>query len=218
MTEYRLPPEARTWLNAVERALTNVRPPQRVEIVDGLRAHIIEALERGDAVDDVLYRLGSPTEIANLAAQEELETIPTSMAPTRYVTVQRVVQFAACALAIVAASVIALLPGSVENTVDSHGNITSTTTTIALFNMDQKVAATLVVAILLTAVPLLVRGRGWRPVTISVAILMVVLAALTTLWIVGWFIVPAAVLSVIAACLPTTARRRSASRPKSVAV
>lgn len=207
MTEYLLPPDANAWLDAVELALSNVRLPQRAEIVDGLRAHIIEVLERGETVDGVLSRLGSPTEIANHAAQEEVGTPPNSAAPVRHFTR---VQLAAFELAIVAACAIAFLPGYVQNTVDSHGKVTSTTTSIALFSMDPKVAVTLAVAILLTAVPLLVRGQAWRPVTISVAVLMAVLAAVTTLWIVGWFIVPAAVLSVIAAWLPARSRRRSA--------
>lgn len=218
MSEYRLPTEARDWLSAVERALANVEPRQRAEIIDGLRAHIIEALGRGDAVDLVLSRLGSPEEIADLAAREELVTPPSSVARSRYFTVRRVIQLSAFVLALVAFASLALLPGFVENTFDGNGEITSTTTTIALFNMDRMVAATLMIAILVTGTPLVVRGRAWQPVTIGVAVFMVILAALSTFWIVGWFIVPAAVASVIAACAPRTVRSRSTSGTEPVKV
>lgn len=210
MTDYELPSKARVWLDAVQHALSNIEPLQRAEIVDGLRAHIIEALGRGDTVDVVLSRLGSPDEIADLAEREELVTVPSRVVRSRHLTGRRVAQFAAFGLAIVAFASLAPLPGYVENTFDSNGEITSTTTTIALFNMDRMVAAILIVAILLTGTPLIVRGRAQQPVTVGVAVILVAFAAISTLWIVGWFIMPAAVASLIAACIRPSTRPTAA--------
>lgn len=71
MSGYRLPRSARAWLKEVDLALAGVDGQQRAEIVDGLRAHIIEALDQGDSVDLILGRLGSPAEIGQQASAEE---------------------------------------------------------------------------------------------------------------------------------------------------
>ncbi|OMH29692.1 hypothetical protein BKD30_00160 [Tersicoccus phoenicis] len=60
----------------------------------------------------------------------------------------------------------------------------------------------------LTAVPLLVRRRPVRPVAAWIGALMVLLAVATIGWNVGWFLLPAAAATVVAAVLPNGPRKR----------
>lgn len=130
-------------------------------------------------------------------------------------TAKRTAQIISFALVLLAAAIISLRTGYVGSTIDPDtGEVISTTTQIVLFNMDPKVAGTLVAALLLTAVPPFIQGRRMPLTTACVAGLMVILALATTIWIVGWFILPAAIAAVIAATLPITHRDRHAFRPQ----
>jgi hypothetical protein len=228
VTHNELPAEATAWLAAAEHALLNTATHQRTEIMDGLRSHITEALARGEAVDDVLERLGPPADVADPDGEDLIrQPEATGLAPVGpdhpprrreikgYLTAKRIAQLSGFALAFLTAACISLLPGYVETTVDpATGQIIDTTSHIALFSMDPRTAATLAAAILLTAVPPLVRGRAMQPVTICVAALTVLLAFSTMMWIVGWFILPVALATVIAAALSSAPRDQRLSRLK----
>ena len=221
MTHNELPAEATAWLAAAEQALLNAAAPQRAEIMDGLRSHISEALARGETVDDVLERLGPPAGVADPDGEDFFIRQPevtrtAEVGPDRpparrgmkgYLTAKRIAQLIAFALAFLTAACISLLPSYVETTVDpATGEIIDTTSHIALFSMDPKTAAAFAAGILLTAVPPLVHGKAMQPVTICVAVLTVLLAFSTMMWIVGWFILPAAIATIIAAALPSLPR------------
>lgn len=224
MTHNELPPEAVAWLAAAEQTLRRASAEQTTEIMEGLRSHITEALARGEAVDDVLMRLGSPTDVADpmleeiprrrpviKPAQEQLSAPQQRPGLKGYMTAKRTAQIISFALALLAAAIISLRTGYVSSTVDPDtGEVISTTTHLVLFSMDPKVAATLIAALLLTAVPPFVRGRRMPLTTACVAGIMTILAITTTVWIVGWFILPAAIAAVIAATLPFTPRERRA--------
>lgn len=222
MTHNELPAEAVAWLAAAEQTLWRASAEQTTEIMDGLRSHITEALARGEAVDDVLSRLGPPTDVADPVLEDipgrrpdiKPTQVQSTIPPQRpgikgYMTATRTAQIVSFSLVLLAAAIISLRTGYVGSTIDPDtGEVISTTTQLVLFNMDPKVAATLIAALLLTAVPPLIRGRRMPLTTVCVAGLMVTLAIVTTIWIVGWFILPAAIATVIAATLPITRRER----------
>ena len=223
MTHDELPAEATAWLAAAELSLLNVATHQRAEIMDGLRSHITDALARGEIVDNVLERLGPPAGVADSDGEDSVIRHPEVIRPAaigndhpprrrgtkEYLTAKRIAQLIAFALAFMTAACISLIPSYVENTVDPvTGEIIDTTSHIALFSMDPRTAATFAAGILLTAVPPLVHGKAMQPVTICVAALTVLLAVSTMMWIVGWFILPAAITTVIAASLPSLPRGR----------
>lgn len=226
MTHNELPAEAVAWLAAAEQTLRRASAEQTAEIMDGLRSHITEALARGEAVDDVLTRLGPPTDVADPMLEELPRRRPDinpaqvqSTAPPQrpglkgYMTAKRTAQIISFALALLAAAIISLRTGYVGSTIDPDtGEVISTTTQLVLFNMDPKIAVTLIAALLLTAVPPFVRGRRMPLTTACVAGIMTILAITTTIWIVGWFILPAAIAAVIAATIPIAPRERRAFR------
>lgn len=226
MTHNELPAEAVAWLAAAERTLRRASAEQTTEIMDGLRSHITEALARGEAVDDVLMRLGPPTDVADPVFEEiprrRPDVKPAQMQPPAppqrsgikgYMSAKRTAQIVSFVLALLATAIISLRTGYVGSTIDpGTGEVISTTTQLVLFSMDPKVAVTLIAALLLTAVPPFVRGRRMPLITVFVAGLMVTLAIASTIWIVGWFVLPAAIAAVIAATIPIKPRELPAFR------
>jgi uncharacterized membrane protein len=227
VTRNDLPDEAEAWLAAAEQALRHAFAEQTTEIMDGLRSHITEALARGEEVNEVLTRLGPPAYVADPVIEDvpgrrasiiKPVQVPATTPPQRpgikgYMTAKRTAQVSSFALALLAAVIISLQTGYVGYTVNREtGEILSTTTQIALFNMDSKVAGTLVAALLLTAIPPFIRGRRMALVTACISSLLVILALATTIWIVGWFILPAAIAAVVATTLPIAPRDRRAFR------
>lgn len=229
MTEFNLPAQAIAWLAAAERALSGTDAAQKDEILDGLRSHITEALSRGEALDDVLTRLGPAAEIRDSTAsagpdvRRPIEADPVVDAPQvdpvneRYFTTRRVLQIGSLLLALAAAVYLSLQPGYTESTLDSAGNIVSETTTLAFFTMGPKIAGPLIAAVALTAVPLFVRVST-RRINLTVASLLGILAVLSTYWIIGWFILPAAIVSIIAATLRSTPRKPMAPRHEAATI
>ncbi len=67
----RLPDRAAAWLNAVDERLSHLDKRQREEIVDGLRLHLLEAIDSGEEADDALVRLGSPDHVAALSPRDD---------------------------------------------------------------------------------------------------------------------------------------------------
>lgn len=225
MTEFHLPAQAIAWLADAERALSGTDAAQKDLILDGLRSHITEALSRGEALDDVLTRLGPAAEIRDSAASDgpdarrRADADAVAEAPRvdpvieRYFTTRRALQLGSLLLALAAAVYISLQPGYVAATLDSTGRIVSETTALAFFTMGPKAAGTLIAAIALTAVPLFLEPRA-RHLNLAVALILVVLAVLSTYWMIGWFILPAALVSVIAATLRYLPRKPMAPRPE----
>lgn len=215
MNDYELPAEAEAWLGSVKRALVNADPAQRAEIIDGLRAHIMDALERGDAIAVVLAKLGSPADIATQTGNDQAfpaSTVPVSpeTIDTHYLNPRRIAQIVAFGFAITAAAVVAFLPGYTSQTFDAEGQLLSSETSILLFSMGLTLGVPLVLSILISAIPLALRGKAWRwASTMSAAAMVVVVASLAVVSVAFWFLVPSALAEVTAALLPTRARRTS---------
>lgn len=220
MNDYELPAEAEAWLGSVKRALVNADPAQRAEIIDGLRAHIMDALERGDAIAVVLAKLGSPADIATQTGNDQavpVSTVPVSTVPvspetidTHYLNPRRIAQIVAFGLAITAAAVVAFLPGYTSQTFDAEGQLLSSETSILLFSMGLTLGVPLVLSILISAIPLALRGKAWRLASkMSAVALVVVVASVAVVSVAFWFLVPSVLAEVTAALLPTRARRTS---------
>lgn len=206
MSDYDMPREGRAWLGAVERALSSIDAAQRLEIVDGLRAHILDSLDRGDAIDGILARLGTPTSIVG---QTEIETARSADARSerpRPLTAKRILQIVAFGSVVAAICVIGLLPGYSGLTLDANGEIITVTTLIGfqnIANWSPIFTGSMVLALLVTAVPLFVRGVVWARMSLAAAILMFVITVTSIVLIGNWPLVPAAVASVLAAVLPS---------------
>ncbi|GAA1991744.1 hypothetical protein [Microbacterium pumilum] len=113
---------------------------------------------------------------------------------------KRRVQIAALALAVLAAVVLLVVPTYESVTVSSDGGEISTSLTM-LQAVGPWIFVVLLVPVLATAVPVFARGRAWSVLSMIGAIVLsgfVILSLLT----IGMFFVPAAIASVVAACLP----------------
>lgn len=211
MSEDMMPPEGQTWLRTVEHNLATMQSADRMEIIDGLRAHILDALDGGDNIRTVLGRLGTPSSVADQAI---LEYDPAhGDEPPKYLNAKRVLQFTALGLTVVATLIIGFLPSYTATSIGDDGRITSATTNgfQNLINLSPYFVSGTVLALLLTVAPLLVRGRAWTTVSIVSASSLAVVAAASVVLIGNWLLVPPAVVSILAAILRPQQRHARAT-------
>ncbi len=149
----RLPDRAAAWLDAIDERLSHLDKRQREEIVDGLRLHLLEAIDSGEEADDVLVRLGSPDHVAALSPRDD-----EFAAHSDYWNAKRVIQIIALALTAAAVSAITLLPSYVSVTTDSAGNESITTQTVLEVGGIGFVAI-LAIPLIFAAAPLFARGE-----------------------------------------------------------
>ena len=122
--------------------------------------------------------------------------------------VKRLLQWLTLVLTVAASMLLAFLPVYSGATSDSNGTSTETSATLVQEN-GPSVLVVLAIPILISLLPLFARGRAWQPLSITAAILLgfaVFLGILT----IGIFFVPAMVVEIAAASLPTRATRRKA--------
>lgn len=202
MNENTMPPEAQMWLRAVEKKLDSIERADRLEIVDGLRAHILDALDRGDNITTILNRLGTPAAVAD-QAMSEIEPAR-SEEPAKHLNARRVLQLIAFALTIVATLIIGFLPSYTAVSIGGDGEITSTTTNgfQNLVNLSPYFVSGMVLALLITLAPLVIRGRSWTAASITAAGLMVLLTVASIVLIGNWLLVLPTIASIVAALLP----------------
>lgn len=111
------------------------------------------------------------------------------------------VQWAAFVCALIACVTVLFMPLGEEETADAQGHLSVATQT--LWGSDNPQAVGIIVAATaITLIPLLARGRARRPVAATVAVLLA-LFVMAGMLSVGLFFVPAAVLQVVAALIPT---------------
>lgn len=116
-------------------------------------------------------------------------------------TVLICVQVGVFLLALAACVTVLFMPMGEGISTDSQGQTSSFAVTLWSSDNPQAVGM-IVAATAITLIPLLARGRARRPVTASVAVLLA-LFVMAGMFSVGLFFVPAAVLQVVAALIPT---------------
>jgi hypothetical protein len=122
--------------------------------------------------------------------------------------VKRLLQWLTLVLTVAASMLLAFLPVYSGATSDSNGTSTETSATLVQVN-GPSVMVLLAIPIAISLLPLFARGRAWQPLSITAAILLGFAAFLGILSI-GIFFVPAMIVEVAAAFLPTHATPRKA--------
>lgn len=122
--------------------------------------------------------------------------------------VKRLLQWLTLILTVAASVLLAFLPVYSGVTSDSNGTSTETSATLVQVN-GSSVIVVLAIPIAISLLPLFARGRAWQPLSIIAAILLGFAVFLGMLSI-GIFFVPAMIVEVAAACLPTHAMPRKA--------
>jgi len=184
MGRMRWPEPVDAYLREVRHRLADLPAGYRDEVVSGLAEHANDRLAEGDDPAAVVAALGDPAAVARQAREEAPAAGPRR--PSR-----RVAQATALVLAVLAA----ILGGAVA------------WNRSAWPPPGWGVLLLVVLApILLALVPLLVRGRVWRPVAIAALVLLAGLAV----WLsatVGLLLIPALLAALVALFLPDRPRR-----------
>lgn len=201
-----LPEGAKAWLRQLDRLLGTLPDEERREIIDGFRAHFIEAIESGVDIGTVLDQVGGPQQAADESLREyRIASQGAPATPTRYFTTKRAFQYVATALCLVAFVVILLLPSYVGVTIDEDGNVITETQSVAAVG-DVGFIVTIALPALVSLAPLFLRGRTWNIASIVVAVLLTMYVAFG--WLnTGYFLfAPAAAAAIIASLLGHTRR------------
>ena len=125
MRREHLPSAAEEWLRRVRIASASLSRPHRRELLDGLRAHIADALDSGENLELTLLWLGDPEAVAREA--EESLASPNSPRRTRWVwDTPRTLSVGALGLALLGFVVVAFWPAG-ELTATADGATVFTT-------------------------------------------------------------------------------------------
>lgn len=206
-TTVELPADASRWLRSVNRRLGALASRQRAEIVDGLRAHLVEAIADGEVSGDVTARLGSPADVARTTIADARVAGEVGRLP-RYLTAKRVLQI--LVFVVVVWGSIAYLHH--ENSVAYFGPDSASegdpSILTPLFTREGTllqmggftVLGIFALLVVVAAAPLPIRGKAWQPVSIASAA-MLTLPALVLGWSMQNFLIPAAAASIVAVFL-----------------
>lgn len=123
----------------------------------------------------------------------------------RHLQAKRLLHVLAAGTAVAAALAIIFLPSYVIESETSSGG-RSVDSATALDVVGPWLLVVLAIPVGISLVPAVWRGNRWQLLSVASAVLLVVFALVGSLSI-GWYFYPAAVLSIIAACVP--ARRRA---------
>lgn len=200
-----LPVEARTWLRATDRLLRDLPDDYRAETLSGLSEHLTELTADGLNGSEAVARLGSPTAVAEDAFAQYEQQTGIDLRP-RYFTAKRVVQLVALVIALAGALAIALLPGYIEVTESTDSTEQVDSATVLEVNGTWYLLA-LAIPVVLTALPLLVRGKAWQLVSVVCVVLLTMFTAVG-MFSIGWYFVFAWVVALVALFFPTRPRKR----------
>lgn len=194
------PPPVSRWFAAVELQLRPLPEAYRDDVLTGLREHIIDQFDAGVGAEAILVGLGEPQQVAADAFEQyrqEAGDDTTSGHPGA----KTVLQWAAFLLAVAAVGATLFLPGYSEVTTTGDGGTVSVTTRTLLDTMGPAAVVLMLIPLALTGIPLLVRDRSRRPLSIGLTALLAVFAVLTSASV-GWFFLPAALAAIVAMVVP----------------
>jgi uncharacterized membrane protein len=197
---HQLSPEATAYLRSVERHLINLPNPQKSELLDGLASHIEDAIASGEPIRDTLARLGAPINVAEQAF-EQYQIATGDNARSRYLSVKRVLQLVAAAVALAGAMAFLFLPSYVEVTQSSDGPDSIATPTV-LEVMGPVAFLLAAVPIASALLPLFAKGKAWQQLSIASAAILTLYTVIGALSL-GFFFFPATVFALVAVFLPT---------------
>lgn len=191
-----LPDEASQYLRALHRSLGALPREDRDEVIDGVESHIHDALAAGERnVEEILLNLGSPEDIA-APALDEFERRSGSRKSNGHFTVPRVAQIAAFVFVIAATLAAILLPSSVRMNITNAGSPKIETPTLLEIH-PPTVLIPLAIPLILTLIPLLVREKRWRIVSIVCVVLLAVFTVIASASV-GWYYMPALLAGLVA--------------------
>ncbi|MFC8796539.1 hypothetical protein ACFT2C_02300 [Promicromonospora sp. NPDC057138] len=133
------------------------------------------------------------------------------MSTQPYLVPKRVLQLVAAGLALVAAAAVIALPLYSEVSSTSAGDQQATSSTV-LSVVGPTVLLTMLVPVLGAALPLAARSRAWQPLSVVSAAVLAVFVVLGLLSV-GWFFIPALIVSVIAVFQPVTPKSGAGTAP-----
>jgi hypothetical protein len=207
-TTVELPADAARWLRSVNRRLGALASGQRAEIVDGLRAHLVEAIADGEASADVLAGLGNPADVARTAIVESGEGSEAVRLP-RYLTAKRILQILAFLLVLVGCVAYLHSEGTVSEFGPDPSSQGDPMVPILLSTHQENllqlggfaILGFVTLFVVVAGAPLPIRGKAWQPVSIASAVVLA-LPALVLGWSILNFFIPAAAASIVAVFLP----------------
>jgi hypothetical protein len=191
-----LPDEASRYLRALHRSLAALPKEDRDEVIEGVEGHIRDALAGGErTVEEVLLNLGSPEDVA-APALDEFERRSESLNSDGHFTVPRVAQIGAFVFVIAATLAAVLLPSNVRVNITEPGAPRIETPTLLEIN-PPTVLIPLAIPLVLTLIPLLVRAKRWRIISIVCVVLLAVFTVIASASV-GWFYIPALLAGLVA--------------------
>lgn len=199
----RLPAVTRAWLRDVRWQLGNLPRTRRDEVMAVLSREVADPLERGEDPEGVIMRMGSPVDVAQAAVVEYAAETGRPVRD-RYLSAKRGVQLVALGLAVAAALTLTFWPFYTEVTqaAGSGGTVNAEVITSATLVQvtGAEVLLFLAVPVVLTLVPVLVRGAPWQPVS-AVNTVLLVIFTMVFAFSIGVFFFPAVLVSLAALLL-----------------
>ncbi|MGO1543569.1 MAG: DUF1700 domain-containing protein [Gulosibacter sp.] len=202
-------PATRQYLNALKAQLQGVPKASRQTILDDVRAHIVDAVEEGREIREILTALGSPEEVAR-DAREQLgaDSAPTTLDSADKAA--RTLHFASLALAIITAILVSfILPSFAIEEVGMSSEGTGSTIQTATSLFDQfgiGIALLPLFPALLAFLPLVFIPKFRGAVALANAVVMTVISVFAGFSI-GGFYVPLTLLMWAAVLVPRWIRR-----------
>lgn len=197
------------YLQDLDAALAGIPASAKQSILDDVRAHAEDALETGREPDDVVAALGSPTAVAD-SAREELGVQGIANTTDDGTRAERILHWAALALAVVTAVLITfLLPlyTTSENPGVGEGVEESVYATSTLFEaLGIGIGLLPLIPASVTLLPL-VLPAGMRSIAGWAAAVIVTIGAVVTGLTLGGFFIPIALLLWSAMLVPIWIRR-----------
>lgn len=125
-----------------------------------------------------------------------------SATPT-FLILPRVLQLVAFGLALAATLAAILLPSGIV--VEEIDGVTNVLTTRLIENLSAGIISALLLALILTALPLAMWRHGWRIASILCVLCLAVFTVIASATI-GWYYIPTLLVSIAAVCLPARNR------------